>query len=896
MLKKLVSLVTVTAISASLFATNTAFAANEKYAEIYVATDGSDSNPGTKEQPLKTPAAAQQKVREMKAAGTLGEKGTVVNFREGIYPFLEGMHFDEQDSGTAEAPITYRAYLDETVTFIGGVDIDPASFEKVTDQAILDRLIEKKAGANLYRMNLKELGVKEVPMPYLIGSYSYWQVKGIVQEKSVIIGDLVGELGYKGTDPRSPELFVDGEIMTVAKYPNGEGEYLTVDGVVEAGPYMRNWNDDMMSHQDWVPPEKRVPTPFVFTSREADKRLEKWQTANQAIMWGRWYHDWATQSVPLASVNPSSKQISSAVPSAFSIRTGQSWYIYNLLEEIDMPGEYFMDRDTGYLYLYPKEDIKFAEEIVMTLAEENLINIDGASYINFKGIDAGRSRRGIYRINNSDNIHISDAEISYTAERAIIFNNCTNSTLKHSYLHDVDGGVTFDNCGDMENLIPGNCGVENCEFENFERLTGNNCPAATIGKGCGNFIRNNEIHDGVHMGFGASGPYHEVSFNNVYDLCQESDDAGLFYTGRQLATTWGTVVKNNYFHDSTPNVAYRVGTIGVYLDDFMSGVTVSGNIFENLQRGCMFSGYHNEFTNNIFINISNDSVVTAFNANIWANGMTDQLIPEFENSYRLNDAWSKAFPALAGYTSEQILADEVSQDSIVANNYMWNSSKLNLVETWLEAESNIEENNIVSVKNPGFVDADNKVYLLKEDAEIYKQIPDFQPIPFLRIGLYSERALARVKDSIVLAIDSPYVFVNGNKEAINSEELDQKPIIINNSTYVPFRFLGEALGTDVDFDDETRIATFKNSAYTLTFSIDEYNKVTKNGEEITLEVPLKVINGRTYMPLRSISEMIDKEVFWDDCGFITVSDTENIFDSEGDDGLIDYLHGELDIY
>ena len=185
---------------------------------------------------------------------------------------------------------------------------------------------------------------------------------------------------------------------------------------------------------------------------------------------------------------------------------------------------------------------------------------------------------------------------------------------------------------------------------------------------------------------------------------------------------------------------------------------------------------------------------------------------------------------------------------------------------------------------------------MKEDAKIFKEMPDFKPIPFTRIGRYGERAEARVKNALTLVIDSPYVMVDGQKQMINNAEPEQKPVIINDSTYVPFRFLGEALGMVVEYNDETRIATFTDGANNLEFSLDTLDKVKKGEEEITLEVPIKNINGRTYMPLRAISEMVDKEVFWDDCGFITVSSIENLFNSEADAGLIDYLHGKLSVY
>ena len=418
-MKKLISVIILTVMFVSM-AMECAFAENNMVTEIYVSLSGSDENPGTIDKPLKTAIAARDKVRELKKSGELGEKGAVIYFRGGIYPFSEPLTLNSEDSGKEGAPITYRAYLDEEVKFIGGVDIEPSDFELVTDEATLSRLIKKDISDSLYRVNLKNIGVKEIPMPYLLGGYSYWQVDGVVQEKSIILGDLANELGYDPESAKSPELFVDDELMTVSRYPNEKDGYLKVEGVTEPGPFMRNWNDDILGDDSWVPPEERIPTPFRFVNKSVKDRMEYWKNANQALLWGRWYWDWAAQSVPLDYVVPVSGEIASKLPGAFSVRIGQPWYIYNLLEEIDEPGEYFMDRDTGYLYLYPKKSISEINEVVLTLMDESLICADGADYITFKGIDAGRSRRHAFDVKNADNFHIRDAEISYTADMAVV--------------------------------------------------------------------------------------------------------------------------------------------------------------------------------------------------------------------------------------------------------------------------------------------------------------------------------------------------------------------------------------------------------------------------------------------------------------------------------------------
>jgi len=891
--RRIISMLTTAVILAGMVNVQV-FAEEDKYTEIYVSLTGSDQNDGTLESPLLTAKGARDRIRELKNKGLLGEKGAVIYFREGIYQFTESLKLTKEDSGTKDAPIVYKAYNDETVKFIGGVNIKPQMFQKVTDSSVLDRLVSDNAKDSLYRVDLKGIGVEEIPMPYLLGQYSYWQVAGATTDWCINLGDLVEELGYDPESAKSPELFVDGELMNVSKYPN-DG-YATVDTVTEPGPFMRNWNDDILGSQSWIPPEERIPTPFRFISKDAQSRMEKWQTADQALMWGRFYWEWATQSVPVDYVVPASGEIASKVPSAFSVRTGQPWYIYNLLEEIDEPGEYFLDRNTGYLYIYPKTDISSVKEVLLTLLDDATIHFDGASYIDFKGIDMGMSRRHSVYMKNSDNIHILDSEISYTAGFAVKMERSTNCTVKNSYIHDVDGGVDIIECGDIENLIPGNCGVENCELEWFARLSGTGIGAVNL-NGCGNYARNNEIHNAQHLAVTFRGPNHEISFNNIYNVCQESDDAGVIYAGRRLAVDYGTVIKNNYIHDCTPNVDFEGGTIAVYLDDFMSGITVSGNIIENMQLGGQFSGYNNEWTNNIFINCEHYSIRTVFNANISAFSMQTQLVSEWKAAtYRTNDAWKNAFPKLYAQTEENVTKDLVSTGNVVANNYMWNSPGVNIEPAMVSSKESIIKDNVSSNRDPGFYNAEDKIYLLKEDAEIFKSLPDFKVIPFTRIGRYDERAIKRVKDALTLVIDSPYVIKDGEKQLVNSEEPEQMPVIIDNSTYVPFRFLGEALGMEVEFDDETRIATFKNPAYTLEFSIDVLDKIKKNDEELMTDIPMKVINGRTYMPLRAISEMIDKEVFWDDCGFITVSDTENLFDSIYDRGLIDYLYEELNLY
>ncbi|MCR5419827.1 MAG: copper amine oxidase N-terminal domain-containing protein, partial [Lachnospiraceae bacterium] len=208
-------------------------------------------------------------------------------------------------------------------------------------------------------------------------------------------------------------------------------------------------------------------------------------------------------------------------------------------------------------------------------------------------------------------------------------------------------------------------------------------------------------------------------------------------------------------------------------------------------------------------------------------------------------------------------------------------------------ENGTVKNNYVTTSDPGFVDLENGNYTLKEDAEVFTKITDFMPIPFTRMGNCIDRAMQRIIPATVIAIDSPYAFVNGELQTIDGD-LSVKPKIYNDRTYLPLRFLAEANGFDVDYDAETKTAHLKNQTGEMYVNI-ENGEISVNGETKEPIEPIIVAN-RTLLPLRAISELLHKQIFWDDIGFISISDIENLFDSQTDDEIIDYLHSQMSVY
>ena len=112
--------------------------------------------------------------------------------------------------------------------------------------------------------------------------------------------------------------------------------------------------------------------------------------------------------------------------------------------------------------------------------------------------------------------------------------------------------------------------------------------------------------------------------------------------------------------------------------------------------------------------------------------------------------------------------------------------------------------------------------------------------------------------SISLTIGSNSAVVNGVVH-----EIDVKPIIIDNRTLVPFRFIGEALNAKIGWIAEEREVTYELGEMELSLFIDK-TRILVNGKEQEIDVKPIIMNDRTLVPIRVISETLGFEVGWNE--------------------------------
>lgn len=104
---------------------------------------------------------------------------------------------------------------------------------------------------------------------------------------------------------------------------------------------------------------------------------------------------------------------------------------------------------------------------------------------------------------------------------------------------------------------------------------------------------------------------------------------------------------------------------------------------------------------------------------------------------------------------------------------------------------------------------------------------------------------------------------NGVKLYVNGEGTDAEPFIKKGNTFVPFRAIAETLNAEVTWNPEERSITVTKDGVSIKLVVDS-KTATVNGQTVSLDAPATITKGSTYVPVRFISEALRATVLWEE--------------------------------
>jgi hypothetical protein len=649
-------------------------------AQVFVSSDGNDEGSGTKASPVATLARARDLIRTLKAQGITG--AMAVNILPGEYPVTDTFALTLQDSGSPDAPVVYRATQPGKAVFYGGARI--TGFEPVTDPVILARLPEEGRG-KVVCCNLRAQGIADL-----------------------------GQLAVRGySQPPAPptlELFVNGKPMTLARWPN-EG-FVGISKLLEPG-------------------DRGQKKPSVF--EYIDDRHARWTQAEDPWLFGYFRYLWADATIKVSKIDPVSKTVTCNEAYQYGrpgMDTGQGiqYYAFNLLEELDQPGEWYLDRKTGILYLCPPTDLEKAT-VEVGVMPGTMVTVDGATDIRFEGLTFDLGRASGMLLTNCSRCLIAGCTVSRMAANGITIRGGEADGLLGCDIHTVGRRATEVIGGDRASLTPGRHFVENCQIHSFGRIDRTYTPAIQL-EGVGHHIAHNLMYDGPSSVMRIEGNDHIIEYNEVYNAVTESDDQGAMELFAN-PTYRGVVFRYNRYTDCgklSPGVAVH-GQAAIRLDDVISGMLIYGNVFIRSANGHfgavqINSGRDNIIDNNLFVDCK-QGVSGGWNPgnNVWRQIADNKQSPAIITS----ELYLKRYP---------LIATMMEQPGI---NYVWRNVfyRCGPITTGNSALLDLMDNGVFPDQDPGFVDAAKGDYHIKPGASLFAAV-GFEPIPLDEIGLYQD--------------------------------------------------------------------------------------------------------------------------------------------------------------
>lgn len=705
--------------------------------KIFVSTVGDDSGDGSEEEPLRTLEKAIDVANEMREDS---DKLIEILLREGTYSVTNTIKII--NSQKDDSLLKISAYQGEKVTINAGVDI-PLSAMSIADSDFTNAIIDKPNAGSVLQYNLKDAQIEDL---------------GEISLRGHLISD---------EKEAQAELSLNGEVQKLAGWPNGE--YTGLIKPTDSNEYGKRTKSGIANGCSF---------------QVNYDRPSQWSKPEQAWLSGTIGPNYEFDYYPVSRFDSEEKRVYLSRGALEKYYTEPYYRFENVPEELDEPGEYYIDRQSGMLYFYPPEDAPKDSVLTITMstptldvsgkAPNSMFRIENSKNIVFENLIFKGGRGSAITGKNNSNIQFINCEINSFGENGIRFDASTDIKISDCKIHDVgQDGILFVSCGNYKTLSPSNIVVSNNDIYNFARLERSYKTGIDFGYRCvGATAANNHIHNGPHAGMIFYGVNNDIYGNEFDNLVTEfSDMDALYCNNSNYPWERGNKIHNNYFHDigkSSMNGRHQINVRAIRTDNRGCGLNIYENLFYNIGDGgngngnngigaITAEGTRNRIFNNLFVDCNEayfntlqyKEIETADDGTLYPDTIINSSGVEVANT--INGAkvadlkkqmenylpvYGKQFPELYNYFYEH---PNMSKTNEFKNNMIINIaiplSNFNGTQNeegfrgsqMLTAASG----NYVSTSDPGFVSYDNGNLELSSSATLLVEgLPKFEMSSF----------------------------------------------------------------------------------------------------------------------------------------------------------------------
>ena len=404
---------------------------------------------------------------------------------------------------------------------------------------------------------------------------------------------------------------------------------------------------------------------------------------------------------------------------------GKWFYGFNLLCELDSPGEWYVDRQTGMLYFWPPGPIERGNATVSIV--KNLVTMTDVSHVTIRGMTLEATRGTAIVIRRGTGNRVIGCTLRNLGAWAVTIKNGSDGAVIGCDIYATgDGGISLAG-GDRKTLTPAGHVAKNNHIHHYSRINRMYRPAVSI-SGVGQRIAHNLIHHAPHQAIAFAGNDHVMEFNEIHHVCQESNDAGAIYAGRDW-TMRGTVIRHNYLHHIQ---GFRgKGCMGVYLDDMFSGTRIYGNVFHRVRRAAFIGGGRDcTIENNVFVDCKPAVHVDARAMDWAARAVSGVMKRRLDAMPHESPLWRERYPKLVNIWEDE---PAVPKGNLVVRNICKGGRWADL---YRRAKPHVTLRDNLTDQDPDFVDPAAGDFQLRSDSPAYKL--GFRRIPIEEIGPYKD--------------------------------------------------------------------------------------------------------------------------------------------------------------